>query len=50
MLYTTQAGGKLNSILWEKIIKKYKSKGIKFFSMYGSSEASARMSYVPWIS
>lgn len=46
--YITQAGGKLeNSFLkyYENVCKKKK---IKFISMYGQTEASPRMSYLPW--
>lgn len=46
--YTTQAGGKLNLKLSEKIINYYKETGKKFFIMYGAAEATARMSYLPW--
>ena len=46
--YITQAGGKLN--LQEKIdfIKICKNKKIKFISMYGTTEASPRVSILPW--
>ena len=46
--YSTQAGGKLSIRTLENIINKYKKFNIKFFSMYGASEATSRMSYVPW--
>ena len=45
--HITQAGGKLKkelSIEFEKILNK---KGIKFFRMYGSTEATSRMAYMP---
>jgi|SaaInl8_150m_RNA_FD_contig_41_456414_length_4398_multi_10_in_0_out_0_4 long-chain acyl-CoA synthetase len=45
--YMTQAGGKLN----HKLVKEYalwaKSKQIDFFVMYGQTEATARISYMP---
>ena len=45
--FMTQAGGKLN----HKLVKEYanwaKEKGIKFFVMYGQTEATARISYLP---
>jgi len=45
--FMTQAGGKLN----HKLVKEYanwaKDKGIKFFVMYGQTEATARISYLP---
>lgn len=46
--YTTQAGGKMNYQLIKKIINIYKSKKIKFIQMYGSAEATSRMSYLNW--
>ena len=46
--YTTLAGGKLDSVLTKKIIKKFLGMGKKFITMYGSAEATARMSYLPW--
>ena len=46
--YLTQAGGKLE----ESLINYYKNicakKSIKFFIMYGQTEASPRMSYLEW--
>jgi len=45
--HITQAGGKLKkglSIEFEKILSK---KRIKFFRMYGSTEATSRMAYMP---
>ena len=44
----TQAGGKLNNTLAKKIIQFCKNKKIKFFMMYGQTEASARMSLLNW--
>ena len=45
--YMTQAGGKLN----ERLVKEYatwaKEKGIDFYVMYGQTEATARISYLP---
>ncbi len=45
--YMTQAGGKLN----HKLVKEYalwaKNKQIDFFVMYGQTEATARISYMP---
>ena len=46
--YTTQAGGKLNSILTKKIINNFTNLNKKFLIMYGAAEATARMSYLPW--
>lgn len=46
--YSTQAGGKLSIRTLENIINKYKKFNIRFFSMYGASETTSRMSYVPW--
>ena len=46
--YSTQAGGKMNHELINKIINIYKIKKIKFIQMYGSAEATSRMSYLSW--
>ena len=46
--YITHAGGKLDNYLQKEFIKMCKKKRIKFFSMYGQTEATSRMSYVPW--
>ena len=46
--YSTQAGGKMNHLLIENIIKIYKKNKIKFFQMYGAAEATSRMSYLDW--
>ena len=43
----TQAGGRLDSNKIEKINNSLKSKNIKFYIMYGQTEATARMSYLP---
>ncbi|MGE6490026.1 AMP-binding protein [Paenisporosarcina sp. NPDC076898] len=43
----TQAGGKLSSILSNKFAKICRQKGIQFFTMYGQTEATARMTYLP---
>ena len=46
--YLTQAGGKLSKELSLEFAQVCKEKGIKFIVMYGQSEATARMSYLPW--
>jgi len=46
--YITQAGGKLSLELSEEFSKVCMDKGIKFIVMYGQTEATARMSYLPW--
>ena len=46
--YITQAGGELNKVLSEKFSDICLDKGIKFFRMYGQTEATSRMSYLPW--
>jgi acyl-CoA synthetase (AMP-forming)/AMP-acid ligase II len=43
----TQAGGKLSPKLHKKFAKHAMSKGKKFVVMYGQTEATARMSYLP---
>ncbi|QPC45514.1 AMP-binding protein [Mangrovibacillus cuniculi] len=43
----TQAGGKLSDSLSTKFAKVCREKGIQFFSMYGQTEATARMAYLP---
>lgn len=43
----TQAGGKLSSNLSYKFAEVCNQKGIQFFTMYGQTEATARMSYLP---
>ncbi len=48
MKYLTQAGGKLRDSTLEYIGKISKQKKIKFFVMYGQTEASPRISYLNW--
>ncbi|PJK16964.1 AMP-dependent synthetase [Chryseomicrobium excrementi] len=43
----TQAGGKLQPALTKKFAELCDQRGIRFFTMYGQTEATARMSYVP---
>lgn len=43
----TQAGGKLQKELVEQYASFAQSKNIRFFVMYGQTEATARMSYLP---
>ena len=43
----TQAGGRLNADLQEKLTKYALDFGKKFIVMYGASEATARMAYLP---
>ena len=43
----TQAGGKLSPQLHEKFAAYAKAQGIAFVVMYGASEATARMGYLP---
>lgn len=45
--YITQAGGRLGEALHEKFAVICDEKGIDFFVMYGQTEATARMSYLP---
>jgi len=44
----TQAGGKLNAEIAMEYIRWAKSVGKQFIVMYGQTEATARMSYLPW--
>lgn len=46
--YLTQAGGKLPKELAEEFIQTCKRKNMKFIVMYGQTEATARMAYLPW--
>ena len=46
--YITQAGGKLSNDLVKYFVKECEKKGIKFIVMYGQTEATARISYLPW--
>ncbi len=43
----TQAGGKLKSELVKEFAVQCQEKGVEFYVMYGSAEATARMSYLP---
>tara|TARA_R100001015_G_C4624396_1_gene182533 strand:- start:11 stop:1429 length:1419 start_codon:yes stop_codon:yes gene_type:complete len=44
----TQAGGKLSDDVARKMIDICKDKGMRFVTMYGQTEATARMSYLAW--
>lgn len=46
--YITHAGGKLTPNLHKYILKICKIKSLKFISMYGQTEATSRISYLPW--
>ena len=46
--YITQAGGKLSKELFNKIVLLSDKKNLSFISMYGQTEATSRMSYLPW--
>lgn len=46
--YITQAGGKLSKEMAEEFNEICENKGIKLIIMYGQTEATARMSYLPW--
>lgn len=45
--YLTQAGGRLGEELHGEFASICEEKGIEFFVMYGQTEATARMSYLP---
>ena len=44
----TQAGGKLNAEVAKEFIDNAAASGKRFIVMYGQTEATARMSYLPW--
>ncbi len=44
--YVTQAGGKLHSVFIEEFIESFPN--IMFYVMYGQTEATARLSYLPF--
>lgn len=44
--FLTQAGGRLNDIIRERLISEFSNS--KIFIMYGQSEATARISYLPY--
>ncbi len=46
--YITQAGGRLPKELGLEFSEICRDKGIKFIIMYGQTEATARMTYLPW--
>lgn len=46
--YITQAGGHLSAELVKEFEDVCRQKGIKFIVMYGQTEATARMAYMPW--
>ena len=46
--YITQAGGKLSMKLTAEFADICANKEIEFYVMYGQTEATARMSYLPW--
>lgn len=46
--YITQAGGKLSINLTKKFYEMSLEKNINFITMYGQTEATSRMSYLPW--
>ena len=46
--YLTQAGGQLPTRIKTKIVRSCKRNGVKFYCMYGQTEAAPRMGYLPW--
>lgn len=46
--YLTQAGGKLSKELAKEFYQICEEKGLQLIIMYGQTEATARMSYLPW--
>ena len=45
LVYVTQAGGKLNNVFIEEFVSLMPN--VKFFTMYGQTEATARLAYLP---
>ena len=46
--YLTHAGGKLNNLIHNDILQMCEKNKIKFISMYGQTEATSRISFLPW--
>ncbi|MDR1656443.1 MAG: AMP-binding protein [Deltaproteobacteria bacterium] len=46
--YLTQAGGRLDAVLLRELCDICEDKGLRFIVMYGQTEATARMSWLPW--
>lgn len=46
--YITQAGGKLNEAAVKKMCEQCSKQNVEFIVMYGQTEATARMSVLPW--
>lgn len=46
--YFTQAGGKLPHRMHQRCAEFARERGLRFYAMYGQTEATARMSYLPW--
>jgi acyl-CoA synthetase (AMP-forming)/AMP-acid ligase II len=46
--YLTQAGGKLAESLTARLCSICRDHNVKFITMYGQTEATARMTYLPW--
>ena len=44
----TQAGGKLSAAMHETCARFAEKRGVRFYVMYGQTEATARMAYLPW--
>ena len=44
----TQSGAKLSPELHKELAEYAEKEGIRFFAMYGQTEATARISYLPW--
>lgn len=45
--YLTQAGGRLDPELAREFVEKFAVKGVPFYIMYGQTEATARIAYLP---
>lgn len=44
----TQAGGRLSTAMHRMCAEYAGERGLRFYAMYGQTEATARMSYLPW--
>jgi acyl-CoA synthetase (AMP-forming)/AMP-acid ligase II len=48
LIYLTQAGGRMQEDLRQEFCEICRLRGMRFIVMYGQTEATARMSWLPW--